>query len=530
MPKAKISDALQAAPDPTKDNIKWYKRVASKLRRQRWRLNNLYNIVDATGQTIRFKMRLAQKLLYLGMHYLNIILKSRQHGITTFICLFFLDTCLFNSNTSACIIAHNKEDAKDFFTKKILFAYNNLDPMIRKAIPAKREAADTLSFENGSSIRVTTSGRSGTYQLVHISELGKICAKYPHKAQEIKTGTLNAVHPGQIVFIESTAEGREGDFYDMTMNAQKVRDSKGMLTRMDWKFFFFGWMDNVLNQLPRAEAKRVVITDRFKKYFKQVETKLRRHIPIEYKAWYIKKEADQGELMFQEHPSTPEEAFMQSIKGVYYATQMLFLRKNNRFTNIPFQPGYPVDTWWDIGFNDINAIWFVQTIARTIHVINYYQNHSEGLIHYAEHLRELKKEFNYNYGRHWAPHDIMVHEWIEGHTRKEAAKEYGVNFWTAPKLTIESGIEMVRKLLPYCYFDVEKTDEGIIHMESYRKEWDEKRATYRNKPYHDAASNAADAFRTGAVVHPFTRALFTIEGMSATPTPPPEPSPKGWAA
>ena len=529
MAKVVFPDTLQKVPDPQKENIKWFKRVSAKLRRQRWRLNNLYKIVDADGETTTFKMRLAQKLLYLGMWYLNIILKSRQHGITTYICLFFLDTCLFNSNTSACIIAHNKDDAKDFFTKKILFAYNNLDPMIRKAIPAKRSSTNELVFENGSSIRVTTSGRSGTYQLIHISEFGKICAKYPHKAEEIQTGTLNAIHPGNIVFIESTAEGREGEFYKMTTEAQKAKFENAKLTQMDWKFFFFGWMDNVLNQLSRAEAKTVVITERFKKYFEKVEAGLRRRIPLEYKAWYIKKEGTQGELMFREHPSTPEEAFLQSIKGVYYATQMIFLRKNNRFLKLPMQPGYPVDTWWDIGFNDINAIWFTQTVGRMIHVIDFYQNHSEGLIHYAQYLRDRKAEFNYSYGKHWAPHDIAVHEWVEGHTRREAAKEYGVNFWQAPKLTIESGIEMVRKLLPYCLFDLEKTDAGIIHLEAYRKEWDEKRATYRNKPYHDAASNAADAFRTGAVVHPFTRALFNIEGMIATPKAPPAPDPKGWS-
>ena len=496
----------------TEDQHRWYGSVTKKLKKQRWRLNNMYDIVGEKGVVFRFKMRIAQKLLYLGMHYMNIVLKSRQHGITTFICLLFLDTCLFNSNTHACIIAHNKDDAKDFFTKKILFAYNRLHPMIREAITAKRSSVSELVFSNGSSIRVVTSGRSGAYQLIHISEFGKICAKYPHRAEEIITGTLNAIHPGQLVFIESTAEGREGSFYDMCDKAMKARDSRVQLTQMDWKFFFFGWFDNPFNQLPTKEAITVPIPERFKKYFHKVETELNRILPIEFKAWYIKKESDQGELMFREHPSTPAEAFLKSIKGVYYGRQMLWLRKKNRICKVPFLPGYPVDTWWDIGFNDTNSIWFVQTVANMIHVIRYYENYNEGLEFYADYLREMQTEHQYKYGIHYTPHDIGVHDYSIGRTRQKQALSYGLKLKRVDRLSKTSGIEAVRKLLPYCVFDLENCDEGLKKLESYRKEWDEKKATYRDTPYHDQASNGADAFRTGATCHRFTRMMFTQVG------------------
>jgi len=522
----------------TAEQQRWFTKVTNKLKRQRWRLNNLYQIVDDKGIVLNFKMRLAQKLLYLGMHYLNIILKSRQHGITTFICLFFLDTCLFNSNTHACIIAHNKDDAKDFFTKKIMFAYNSLPPLIRESITAKRASTSELVFSNGSSIRVTTSGRSGTYQLVHVSEFGKICAKYPHKAEEIVTGTLNAVHPGQLVFIESTAEGREGKFYEMTAEAMKMRDARSNLTKLDWKFFFFGWFDNPLNQLSKEDSVKVPITDRFKKYFDKVESELKRLIPLTFKAWYIKKERDQGELMFREHPSTPAEAFLQSIKGVYYANQMVWLRKNDRITKVPYQPNYPVDTWWDLGFNDINAIWFVQTIGNQIHVLKYYQNFGEGLGHYAQYLKDIQREDGWKYGIHYCPHDIGNHDYSIGRSRQKFAADYGLKLKRCDRLSVDSGIEAVRKLLPYCIFDIELCDDGLKTLESYRKEWDEKKATYRDKPYHDWASNGADAFRTGATVHKFTKIMFTqIGGHGGILVPkgtepgvgmPANPNPKGW--
>ena len=70
-----------------------------------------------------------------------------------------------------------------------------------------------LQLSNGVTLHVGTSMRSSTLQLLHISEFGKICAKFPNKARQIVTGSLNALAPGQYVFIESTAEGREGYFY-----------------------------------------------------------------------------------------------------------------------------------------------------------------------------------------------------------------------------------------------------------------------------------------------------------------------------
>ena len=62
----------------------------------RWRLNNLYYIVDKEGNRVQFKMNWAQEQLFDGMHYLNVILKARQLGFTTFIQLFMLDACVFN--------------------------------------------------------------------------------------------------------------------------------------------------------------------------------------------------------------------------------------------------------------------------------------------------------------------------------------------------------------------------------------------------------------------------------------------------
>ena len=152
----------------------------------------------------------AQESLMNDLHFCNVILKARQLGFTTFIQIFMLDQCIFNSNIRAGTIAHRLDDARLIFRDKVKYPYDNLPEALRNARPLLSDSAEELVLANNSSIRVGTSLRSGTLQYLHISEYGKLCAQFADKAREVRTGALNTLQSGQIVFIESTAEGHEG--------------------------------------------------------------------------------------------------------------------------------------------------------------------------------------------------------------------------------------------------------------------------------------------------------------------------------
>ncbi|EIR76717.1 terminase large subunit [Yersinia pestis PY-34] len=78
---------------------------------------------------------------------------------------------------------------------------------IKKANPLVKETTSEYVFKNGGSVTVSTSFRGGTLYSLHVSEFGKICAKYPDKAKEIVTGAFEAVPLGGKITLESTAEG-----------------------------------------------------------------------------------------------------------------------------------------------------------------------------------------------------------------------------------------------------------------------------------------------------------------------------------
>lgn len=204
------------------------------------------------------------------------------------------------------------------------------------------------------------------------------------------------------------------------------------------------------------------------------------------------------------------------LVGAYYSSQMMWLdkqgkadAKQSRFTKVPWDPRLPVDTWWDLGYDDSTTIWFVQHHGLETRLIEYYENSGESLQHYAKVL----KERDYMYGQHLAPFDIMVHEFTSGKTRFEAAREMGIRFKVVPKHTVEDGIESVRAFLPRCWFDEEKCSRGIAALREYCKAWNETQKVFSNQPLHNWASHGADAFRIGVRgTRPQGRTRKTLQG------------------
>lgn len=465
-----------------------------------WRLNNLYWITNKEGKAIRFKMTPEQLEYFEGMHTRNIILKVRQLGFTTEVCIIQLDAALFESAKCA-LIAHTLNDAKRLFREKVKYAYDRLPAEIKAANPASNDASGELVFKKGGSIYVSTSFRGGTLRYLHVSEFGKICAKYPEKAREIVTGAFEAVSTDCFATIESTAEGRAGYFFEYCQAAEKAALQGKSLSPLDWKFFFFSWFGNPDYAIDQVEPLPQRLTD----YFIGIEQKLGIVISERQRAWYYAKEKTLGDDMKREYPSTPEEAFQQSVEGAYYAKQFHWLYSQKRIGVIPDNSHLPVHTFWDIGVGDSTAIWFVREVGNEFHVIDYYENSGEGLRHYMK----ILKEKGYTYGEHWGPHDIENREFgSDAKSRKELAKEgyeidgqrYSIKFNVVPRESVDTGIEAVREILPMCVFDEAKCEEGINALEGYRKEWDEKRGCWKDKPLHDWTSHGSDGFRYFAVV------------------------------
>jgi len=179
------------------------------------------------------------------------------------------------------------------------------------------------------------------------------------------------------------------------------------------------------------------------------------------------------------------------VEGAYYVKQLTQVRSENRISTGLYDPALKVNTAWDLGIGDATSIWFFQQHGFEVRLIEYYETQGEGLPFYAKLLQDKP----YIYGYHLAPHDIEVRELGSGLTRLEVARKLGIPFTVVPKLPIEEGIDTVRRMFNKCYFDKDKCEDGINALSQYRKEFDEKKNEFKNKPLHDWSSHAADAFR-----------------------------------
>lgn len=469
------------------------------LKNPHWRIRNLYRVKNKQKKIVPFKPNEAQEGLLRAMHWRNIIPKARQRGFSTLIQLLGLDTALFQPGSDVGVIAQDLPTAQEIFESKIKLAYDELPDAIKQMVGVTSSTTTSMKFTNGSGIRVGTSMRGGTPNFVHVSEFGKICAKYPDKAREVLTGTLPAVPIDGLVFIESTTEGRDGPFYELSTEAKAAADEGRDLSPLDFKLHFASWWDADEYEL---DPKSTVITPSDHEYFDQIEAKIGRKINLRKRAWYVtirsQNFAGDKQMMFQEYPSTFEEAFSVSMEGTYYAQQIAAARNNGQFKqSIPVMPGVPAFTFWDIGNSDGTAIWVFQRLGMEWRAIRFKEGWGEPYSYFTKWLQSLGLTWDTMFLPHDADHVR------QGQTTNKSPKQMleelmpGIRFEIVPRIDdINWGIQQTRDIFPMLYFDETHCKEGIIHVESYRRKWNLRQACWSSEPDKTGGhSEAADALR-----------------------------------
>ena len=184
-------------------------------------------------------------------------------------------------------------------------------------------------------------------------------------------------------------------------------------------------------------------------------------------------------------------SFIGNVKGSIYGELISKLEDEKRIARVPHDPSYPVNTAWDLGYNDSTAILFYQNVGHAINIIDSYENNNKAFPHYAQ----ILKEKDYTYGEHIGPHDLDQTDFATGRTRREVAYQLGLRFKIAPKLSIEDGIHAVKMLLPRCYIDVDNCKKFINALRHYHRKYKEKDRMYSAKPNHDWSSHFNDALR-----------------------------------
>ena len=171
-------------------------------------------------------------------------------------------------------------------------------------------------------------------------------------------------------------------------------------------------------------------------------------------------------------------------------------RTEGRITNIAYQSGLPVNTYWDIG-RDGTAIWFAQAVRNEVRIIDYFSSHQSEM---AIDIAELQNK-GYVYGVDWLPHDADYKDYKTGKTPKEIARNLGRNVDTVDKISKAAQISAARALFNRCWFDEKKCQRGIDALASWHFGFDEKMRILSPLPIHDWSSHGSDAFCQLALKH-----------------------------
>lgn len=498
-----------------------------RLRDPLWRLHHLYWIENKGGHLQRFQPNAAQLRLHRNLWYRNAVLKARQLGISTYVAMLMLDRCLFTPHFHAGIIDKTLPDAEQKL-EKLRFAWEHLDYLPpypteqdralaclgallkqRSGMQKRNEwhpvadARTRLAFANGSDVRLGTTLRGGTLQLLHVSELAHVSVHAPWRAREIRTGAINTVPANGTIILESTHEGgRYGVNYEMTLRAME-NTARSELSPLDFRFFFFSWADNPDYSLPGKGHWG----DTMAEYFEKLESQHGIFLTSEQKRWYSHMERTMGAAMRQEYPTTPDEAFSTGNDGAIYGAQIALLREAGRIgADFAYNAQEPLYTAWDLGLSDHTAIWLVQYYGGAVYWLNHYAANQQPLEHFAAHIHTWQRQYGH-IATHFLPHDA-AHRDPHGQSYVESLAHCGISSVRVVPRTpdIWRGINNLRMLLPRSWFHKDtllqrinargqKEPSGLSCLEMYHTAPPSPGGVAHDTPVHDAASHSADAAR-----------------------------------
>lgn len=469
-----------------------YAEAKRKLSNREWRLDNLYYIRDETGQKIPFVRNEAQRAYTAKAHYRDVIPKARKLGFSTYIAILILDDSIFRRGTVSGIVDLTMDDAEQKL-KIIKYAYEALPQDIRDGVRLKIDNQAELEWTNGSRVSVGTSYRGGTPFNLHVSEYGKISVNSPDKAREIKTGGIQAVPLGGKVWIESTAHGTSGEFYDMVKRAQDRELLPAPLNPLDFRSHFYGWWIKKSYRLP---TNSVTLTQELLAYFEELKTKYKIKLDGQQAAFYAQKYFELGpDDVKQEFPSVSDELFYNSLQGTYFKNEINRARREGRIgLSLPHDPTRSVYTAWDIGEN-MTSIWWIQTDGVRHRWIDYHEEEGGSIQSAAAVIDRKRIERGFIYAKHFGPHDIENRDWgNNSKTRYSTALELGIKFTVVPRVQVKAdSIEAMRRVLNLSWFDHEHCAVGVQRLEEYRKKWNKTLGVFMSDPLEDIASHGSDA-------------------------------------
>jgi hypothetical protein len=189
-------------------------------------------------------------------------------------------------------------------------------------------------------------------------------------------------------------------------------------------------------------------------------------------------------------------SFQQIVPGSFYLDLLLKAEREGRVMNLAPRPDLPVHAFFDIGFTDPTAIWYVQVKEDGwLDCIEY----EEFTITSAPELIPTLRARGWYYGTLHLPHDGAHHEFTSGTTTEQILSGAGFRVEVMPRTDDARQVPSVRTILPRCRFgNTPGVRRGIDCLRNYHNKvkMDGGHMSWSPKPVHDWSSHGCKAFAT----------------------------------
>jgi len=185
-----------------------------------------------------------------------------------------------------------------------------------------------------------------------------------------------------------------------------------------------------------------------------------------------------------------------TLDGAIYAKEIREATEQGRITKVPYDRTKPVSTFWDLGWSDMTSIWFAQIVGFEFRIIDFVQDRQKTVADFLEILQAK----GYVYDTDWLPHDGDSEQLAAGgRSIKSQMMAAGRKVRIVPNIKVVDGINALRTVFPNCWFDEDRTADGLQALRRYCYDVDAETGQYSRRPRHDEYSHAADALRMMAV-------------------------------
>lgn len=198
----------------------------------------------------------------------------------------------------------------------------------------------------------------------------------------------------------------------------------------------------------------------------------------------------QGSMPKDEWESEMECSWFAAVKGSYYGNEM----QKAKIGDFPSVPGVESHYVFDLGYTDTTAIWRWQEFPDHILVSAAMEWEARSIEFYINWLH-AQREAGFRMGNVWLPHDARAKSLQTGRSIVEQFLNSGIRPRLVPNLSIQDGISAARMMFKTLVFDETGCYPGLKALKSYKRQFDEDRKAFRDKPNHDWSSNFADSFR-----------------------------------